>query len=418
MKHLKLLQDIAWLFAGEGVARITRLITAIILARVLTSAEFGLVAIILATDEIVKVMTRNGIGVRILQASDAALPRICNGVFRINLLLSSALAIVQIAAAVIVAQMFGFAELQPMIAVLALVYLIYPYAMVQVYRVQRRRDMRTTGLIFGAQVGLDNCLTAILAFAGMGVWAVVIPKVIVAVLWVVLYRRVDSWRFDPTGPAMPFNEIWRFSRDVFLVELSRSARMSVDRLIVGALLGVEALGLYFFAMNAGSGLSHSLIKAFNTAVMPKLCANRHSFSLAQLWKRSAAGFSLIVAPIIILQLSLAPWYVPIVFGEQWQMAIPLLMWLCAGMIFQGGMELASQVFRAGNQTLIDVHFNFAFTACFIAAIVIGSQFSLTVLVQSIFICQALALAVLSLAITRLNGTTHNNNNNALAGGIS
>ena len=71
---------------------------------------------------------------------------------------------------------------------LALVHVIYPFAMVQVYLAQRDDRWAEVSFAIAAQAAIDNVLTAILAIAGFGIWAVVVPKLVVAVLWVIWHR--------------------------------------------------------------------------------------------------------------------------------------------------------------------------------------------------------------------------------------
>ncbi len=400
-----LLQRLVWLLAGEGVARVTRLLTAVVLSRTLGPYEFGVAAIVLASDELVRVASRNGIGIKVIQAEQEQLDRTCQGVYRINWVISIALAVLQVLIAKPLALYFSYPPLQAMLTVLALVYCIYPLAMVHVYRVQRRQDMKLTASIYGAQVGADNILTAVLALAGCGVWSVIIPKVLVAPLWVYCYRKAEQWRFEPKAVFMPFAEVWQFSRDVLLVEVLKVVRGSIDRLFIGAVLGVEAVGIYFFAVNAGSGLSLALIGAFNTLIMPHLCQQKlheqrqqqskikavqdGKSMLRKRYKQSLGKFVLFIVPIILLQLALAPWYVPVVFGQHWQFAVPVLMVLCMAVIFHGLIEVGTQVLRAHNKTRFDLMLSTVFAVVYMGALGIGCQFDI----------QAVAIATLLVQIT-------------------
>jgi PST family polysaccharide transporter len=150
--------------------------------------------------------------------------------------------------------------------------------------------------------------------------------------------------------------------------------MNLDRILIGSLLGVEALGLYYFAVNAGSGLSLALIKAFSTVVLPDLSqqgrANKN-LNWQSIYSNSLVKFSLIIVPIIVAQFVLSPFYVPIVFGAQWLNAIPVLMVLCAATIFHGLIEIGSQVLRAIPDTRKDIFLNAVFTSASFTAIGVG-----------------------------------------------
>ena len=52
------------------------------------------------------------------------------------------------------------------------------------------------------------------------------------------------------------------------VEVVKALRLQADKLVVGALLGAEALGVYFFAFNAGLGLANSFAAAFSIVLLP------------------------------------------------------------------------------------------------------------------------------------------------------
>lgn len=386
------LKNLLWMFAGEGVARITRLFTAVILSRYLTPVEFGIAALVLSIDELVRVLTRNGIGQKIIQCSERELDKVCQRSYQVNWYLHIVLFALQVAISKPLAIAFNYPELQALLTCLAFVYLIYPFAMVQVNLVQREQRMKATGTIFGAQVGIDNILTALLALTGVGIWAIVLPKLFVAPLWVFMYRKAHAWRSDRNAPKATMKTLSEYAFPVFLVELFKAIRMNVDRIIIGALLGVEALGIYYFAVNAGAGLSLALIKAFSTVVLPNLSnlgrVEKHP-NWQLIYRHSLMKFGLIIVPIIIAQLVLAPFYVPIVFGTQWLVAIPVLMVLCAATIFHGFIEIGSQVLRAIPKTRKDILLNAVFTSASFTAIGVGYCFSNNVNEQLFYIVIAM-----------------------------
>ena len=56
------------------------------------------------------------------------------------------------------------------------------------------------------------------------------------------------------------------------VELVKVLRLQADKLVVGAMMGAETLGIYFMAFNAGLGLATSFTQAFSVVLFPHLCA--------------------------------------------------------------------------------------------------------------------------------------------------
>lgn len=97
------------------------------------------------------------------------------------------------------------------------------------------------------------------------------------------------------------------------VELVKALRLQADKLIVGVLMGAEALGLYFMAFNAGLSLANSFSVAFSTVLFPHLCA--HENKLLALRQGVTIAIAMI-APAVVLQAILAPYYVPVLFGDR------------------------------------------------------------------------------------------------------
>ena len=92
---------------NETVTRVTRIVTAIALARALSVTEFGIAAAVLTVHELIRMFIQNGLGTRIVAADDSELPVIASTVYWMNWALSAALFAIQIAIAVPVARHFG-----------------------------------------------------------------------------------------------------------------------------------------------------------------------------------------------------------------------------------------------------------------------------------------------------------------------
>lgn len=379
----RLLGNMGWMGLAELMSRVSRLAVAVVMARCLGAEEYGVVAIALTTAELVNVLTRNGIGARIVLAEEGELAWVCNHAYRLNQKVCLALCLLQCALAWPIARFYQSPELTGLILALAGSYLIYPYAMVQVYRVQRANRMRLTGLASGGQVTLDNLLCAGLAWLGFGVWSVVLPKLAVAPLWVLLFRRIEPWRPDPHWLAAEKpnkaaqKSALNFSSHILATEILKTLRGNLDKLLIGRLLGLEALGLYYFAVNAGMGLSLSLVTAFNTAVYPHLCSLRRSASA--FWSAYRRSLRLVGASawlVLSCQALAAPWYVPWVFGQQWLPALPLVTLLILSALPRPLAETAGQMLRAAELPSLDLRWNLALTLLCLAGTLLAVPYGL------------------------------------------
>ncbi len=386
------IRNLGWLGASEAFVRITRLVTAVVLARVMDPVVFGLAALVLTVNELIRVFNRNGIGAKIVQCSDKELHAITNTAYRLNFIFCITLFALQCLLAYPLATFYAAPQLVPMLHVLSLTYLLMPFGMVHASLVQRKQRLKTAALIEGGQVGLDNLITATLALMGLGAWAIVLPKFLTSPIWVFGYRRAHLWQ--PTGKFLSF-KLWRdvleFGRFYLSIELLKTARLNLDNMIIGRVLGMEALGLYYFARNAGLGFSLTLINAINAALYPNLCAVKDNANeLKARFTRNLKQIALIAVPLISLQAGLAFIYVPIVFGEQWLNAVPILTLLCLSALPRPLAESASALALATDRIDLDFKWNVLFTMVFVTAVSITATINLTAIATVILIIYAVS----------------------------
>ena len=141
-------------------------------------------------------------------------------------------------------------------------------------------------------------------------WAIILPKILVAPIWGVAVRRGHAWRPKSIVGKSRFEgwrEIARFSKSVLGNELLSTIQGNVDNLFVGFFLGLHALGMYYFAFNAGLGLTLGLITAAGVAVYPYLCQVRQDTEkLAKRFYKTRRKICLGIVILILTQTILAP----------------------------------------------------------------------------------------------------------------
>lgn len=378
-KKDRFIRNIGWMGASELVIRVFRLFTTVILARFLSAEDYGLAAIVLMTYEFIRVFTRNGIADKIVQAEADEVEELCRTAYGLNWIIALVLFIVQCLASLAIAQFYNNSHLIVPICLIAITYLIYPLAMVQTALIRRENRLNILALISSVQVSTDNILTAIFALSGMGMWAIVLPKFLVAPIWIILTFKYHSWRMTKTFTFDKWQQITSFASRILGIELLTIFRENVDYLLIGRLIGVEALGIYYFAFNAGLGISLSVINAIRVSLFSDLCDIKSQTELfTQRYSQSLRKIALMIVPLVVLQSSLAPLYVPLIFGQKWveRGAVPVLILICCSALSRPFADAASLMFRAFGQPQIELRWNLLFTACLATAICVGTNWGI------------------------------------------
>lgn len=379
LKRLAGSQLVTGLFAfgsAEAATRIIRLGVLLIVARRLTPEIFGTAALALSLFELLRVLANAGIGQRLILAEEADLPGLCRTAYRLFWAICLGVAALQIGVAAIMAWLFDLPREAAMLAVLALVYGFMPPGLVQIFLTMRKMRMARVARIAAAQNIADSLLTLILVLAWPSAWSIVLPKLLAAPIWTVLARRSTPWVPDRRMAPAPMREFALFGPAILGSEILSAARLHGDKLVVGALFGTELLGLYYFAFNAGLGITQSFVAACNLVVFPHLAeatrkGDRRAFRTA-----FAAGLPML-GPVVAAQALLAPLYVPIVFGEIWVPAVPylVLLSLCALPLYAGALSGAA--FRAAGTPQREMLLTGTATVAALAGMVAGAPFGLT-----------------------------------------
>ncbi len=342
-----LVQGLVAFASAEAATRVVRLAALLVVARAVAPETIGAAALALSLFELVRVLANAGIGQRLIVADDNALPALCRTAYRLFWLVCLATATVQLIVAAILALVFGMAEPAAMLAVLSLVYIAMPPGLVQIFLTMRANRMGACARIAATQNMTDSAMTLALVLIWPSAWAIVLPKLLAAPVWTVLARRSTVWQPATVAPA-PLREFALFGPAILGTEILNALRMHGDKLVIGALLGTEMLGLYFFAFNAGLGITQSFIAACNIVVFPHLAKAGQAGGLREYRKAFATGL-VMLTPVVAAQALLAPIYVPVVFGANWTDAAPLVALLsCAALPLFAGSLVGAKMRVAGR----------------------------------------------------------------------
>jgi O-antigen/teichoic acid export membrane protein len=387
------IRNLGWMSAAELVNRVLRLGVVIVLARVLSAYDYGLVAVVLTTSEFSTVfMLKQGIGSKLIQADEQDIVVLRETAYWMNWILCISLFIIQCLLAYPIAWFYGDTQVVLPICAMAATYLLLPIFSVQLSLVQRENRLTVIAMCHLAQAIVGNSLTVIFALMGWGMWAIVLPMVLLIPVWLAFGLSNHSWRAKPSFTLYRWREIASFAIDVLGVELLSKLRANLDYLLVGRFLGLEALGLYYFAFNSGLGFSLNLINALINSLFPHLCEARQS--LANLSQRFSQGLRTIasfIIPFVLLQTFLAPFYVPVIYGRQWIAAIPILMLICASAIPRAFGDATSALLQAVDKTRLNLYWNLGFTLIFAAVLLAVVHQGILWVAAAVFIVHLLVL---------------------------
>ena len=301
--------------------------------RILAPTDYGLYAMSAVVLSLLNLMNGYGLASALIQQREVT-PRLLRQLFGMLIVLNGALALIQFAAAPLIADYYG----QPIVATMlrwqALIFLTNPFLALGYAILSRGMDFRRQAQvnIVSALVGAAASLGG--ALGGLGVWTLVVAPIAMfgsRALGMALAARVLIW------PSFDFRGAWGiagFGGMVALSQLFYFAQTQSDVVIAGRALDPHALGLYTTAL--------FLAQIFVNKVVPPL--NEVAFSAYSRVQDDpaamAAGFLKSVRVILLLAIpfclglaTTAQPLVEVVLGAKWLEAAPLLAMLALAMPF-------------------------------------------------------------------------------------
>jgi teichuronic acid exporter len=395
------LRNLSWLGMAEIFYRLFRLLLVAVMARFLSDYDYGLGAIVLMVREFAITFSNLGIGAKIIQAEEKEVNELCNSAYWLNWLVFASLFIIQCLAAFPISWAKNTPEVVLPICVSAITYLIWPITSIQKTLIQRENRFKIIAITDSLQFSLGSLVSGLFAIMHLGVWAFALPPLIIAPVEIIIYNKYHDWRIKSSFTTKHWPSIWNFGRNILAVGLFKTLRNNLDYLIIFNFLGVKELGIYFFGFNAGLGISLSIINAVNSAIFPHLCAARSDTSeLKKTYFHSLKIISLIIFPFVLLQSTLAPFYVPIVFGQNRVNAIPIIIIVCLSAIPRPFADAASQLLVAVGKPNLDLRWNLIFTLIFGIALLIGAKFSIIGVAIAVLWAHVTCLPLFSLWVTQ------------------
>lgn len=250
--------NIFWSYFSFASVKVLNLATLVILARFLTPAEFGLMAICLVAQGMFEIVSRFGLGASLISADpdDRAME---DSVFYFSAASSLVMTVALWVGSPAIAAFFEMPPLVDMLRVTCVALLIDGLSTVPNTLLQRKLRFRAK-LVPDVTRGLVKGVTGIsLALLGFGVWSLVYAYVLGAIANAIALFIIHPWR--PIGAPRRAQSLQaaRFGSHLLGSELISIFSRNFDIFLIGKILGASALGVYNLALR----IPELLIKSFN-----------------------------------------------------------------------------------------------------------------------------------------------------------
>lgn len=265
----KTIKGVGW-SAIDNVAQFgVTFVVGIILARLLSPDDYGLVGIIAIFTNVCRVLINYGFTSALIRKKDVTEDDYST-IFVVNLVMSVSLYLIIFLCSPLIARFFAREELVLLTRISSLSLIIGALALVQQTRLTKRIDFKTqTKITIIASIS-SGVVGIAMALLGCGVWSLVAQGLVATTM-----RTVFLWVYNHWAPSLrfsktSFNELFGFGWKLMLSSLLDGVWKELYQVVVGKFYSPAALGQYTRAKHFSQLFSNNLTEVIQRVSYPVL----------------------------------------------------------------------------------------------------------------------------------------------------
>lgn len=314
-------------FLGQGVS----FIVGLVLARLLSSSEYGLIGVITIFTTILSGFVDCGFSNSLIRKKDTSNDDY-NTMFIVNLAMSVAMYALLFVGAPWIADFFEREELTTLTRVTGLILIIQSLSIVQNTILIKRIDFKTkTKASFIAAVS-SGIIGIAMAYRGFGVWSLVAQMIANQV-----FSTLCLWIFNKWLPFFKFNResfryMWGFGWKLMLSGFLDRTWAQLYQTVVGKCYTPETLGQYTRSKLFAQIFSQNFTSIIQRVTYPALSEVQDDKQRMIAAYRKIIKVSMFITAVCMISLSaISEPFIYCLIGEQWQQAATFLPLICISM---------------------------------------------------------------------------------------
>lgn len=374
-----------WNYGGTLVKIVSQLAISILLARLLGPEPFGLVAIAWLALGLGNLLADFGLGAALIQ-KEQVFARDIRYVFTLQMLIGLTFSVLLVFASPWIAAFFGRVDA---VAVLSWMSLLFAFqAFGQTATALLRRDLdhkRVQILQVLSYLVAYLSLGVPLAYAGMGVWALVIAQLTQSALYAVAVYLSVRHSLKPTlSPEQ--SGLFTFGSKVLGSNLTSWGISYLDSAIIGRMLGIVDLGFYNRSMNLLASPMNAAVSTLQGVLLPFYSRTQSRPDVVRdTYLASICILSTILAPVFAAIAAIPDTTVLAVYGQEWQAAAVLITPLALAMPVNAMLALAGPMMLGMGRAGIDAALQGVGLTILVVAVIVAARFGLATVAWAVLV---------------------------------
>ncbi|MGW1455561.1 MOP flippase family protein [Salegentibacter agarivorans] len=370
----QLFSGVIWTTIEMAINRSFKFIIKLILARILFPEDYGIIGMTVVFTSIISVFSEMGMGAALIQRKEDKLSKEhFDTAFWTGILWGILIyLIVVFFVGPFAADFYGEPIISEIIPILSLGILINPINAIHKAKLIRSLSFKKISIINNSSTIVAGVVSLILALSGAGVWALVFDAVVIFFVATPQWFYATKWFPSIKFSKKAFSEIFGFGLFTTGTQLFGKVNSQVDYLIVGKIVGATALGYYSLAFLLTSIARTQITQIVDQVIYPIFSKLQDEpEQLKRYYLKILRANTFVIYPIMLGIILFSEYAIPILFGDKWVEAIPIVQILSIGVIISMTTSSFHVLMRASGKPDLELKLSGIFSIVFFIPLIVG-----------------------------------------------
>ena len=371
----KALSGFAWRFSERLLTQGVSFLISVVLARLLMPEQYGVIGIVTIFISLADVFVVNGLGTALIQKKDAD-ELDFDTIFYAGIGLSVILYAVVYFSAPLIAYIYKTEMITPVLRVMGLRIPVAAFNSVQQAIVSRRMEFKKFFVATSVGTLLSGVLGIILAYAGMGVWALVAQNMSGTVFNTIILLFVVDWKPRWMFSFDRLKGMFSFGSKVMLSNFIGTLFNQIKGLIIGVKYTTTDLAYYNRGERIPMLISTNVESTIDSVLFPVLSKIQEDKERTKnTCRRFLEVGSYIIMPLLIGLAVTSENVVRVLLTDKWLLCVPFMQMVCLQQAFSVLNTANIQVIKAQGEGSALLQLEFFKKPIYVLILVITMQFS-------------------------------------------
>lgn len=329
----KTVKGVIWSAVDRFSAQGIQFVFSILIARLLLPEDYGVIAMLGIFMAVSQTFIDSGFGTALIRKIDRTETDFST-VFYFNIAVASVFYVILFFCAPAIANFYDTPLLEPVTKVVALNLIINSLSGIHNAKLSIAIDFKSRAKISIITTLLTGAVGLWMAYAGYGVWALVVQNLFSSVLRTVMLWVIVKWYPKLIFSWKSFKELFSFGSKLLASALLDTLYNNIYTLVIGKMFSSSTLGVYAKANSLAQFPSSNITNVLQGVTFPVLSTIQNEDDrLADAYKRFLKITAFVVFPLMIGLASVADPFIRLVLTDKWKGAIYLLQIMCFWMMW-------------------------------------------------------------------------------------